>query len=213
MMTTTPNKDNGKKMVPAQTRILLVDDDGLILATLTRGLQAEGYAVDYASDAESALSVAAQAEHDLAVVDIRMPGISGIELARRLRELHELPTLFVSAYDDREQIEAAAAEGGMGYVVKPVNVRQLVPAIEAALARARDLAALREAKGRLEQALEGGRNTNTAVGIVMESRHLSRDAAFQKLRAEARAQGRKLEALAGELVDAIDAANSLKSRF
>lgn len=198
---------------PAQVRILLVDDDGLVLATLTRGLQAEGYAVDYAADADEALALTARGRHELAVVDIRLPGVSGIDLAKRLREQSSLPTLFISAFDDRQQIEDAVAEGALGYVVKPVNVRQLVPAIEAALARARDLDTLKAAKAGLEQALEGGRNTNTAVGILMQSKGIGRDEAFRKLRSEARSQGRKVEALAGELVDAADAFHNIKGRL
>lgn len=148
--------------------------------------------------------------YDLAILDIRLPDTTGIELARSLRRLRNLPSLFFSAYDDLAQIDEAVAEGGLGYLIKPVTPRQLMPAIEAALARARDLRALLQTKERLEDAVDAARNTSTAVGILMERRRLGRDEAFQYLRAEARNQRRPIEALAGCVVKAAETLNTLK---
>lgn len=191
------------------TRLLLVDDDRLILATLARSLRDAGFEVDIANSGASALQLATTTGFDLAVLDMRMPGLSGIEVAQRLRAEHDIPALFLSAYSDRESVLQAVAGGSLGYVVKPVDAPQLIPAIEAALARARDFAALTAIKGRLEHALAGRRRTSVAIGILMERRGLTEAAAFDVLRAAARAERRKLEQRAGDVVMALEQLNRL----
>lgn len=192
--------------------ILLVDDERLILGTLGQGLGQAGYQVKEAASGAAALALAEQHKFDLALLDIRMPSMSGIELARRLRDGFDIPSLFLSAFSDQRMVEEAVKEGGLGYLVKPVDIPQLVPAIEAALARARDLRDLQETKGQLEQALSGGRNTSLAVGILMERRGLTQQDAFETLRGHARAQGCRIEVLAGSLVEAENTLNSLKGQ-
>jgi response regulator NasT len=190
-------------------RLLLTDDDRLVLATLARGLHNKGYEVETADSGEAALDRAQGAQFDLAILDIRMPGLSGTETARLLREKHGLPSLFLSAYGERELVEQAVADGGLAYVVKPVDAAQLMPAVEAALARARDIKALMDTKAQLERALAGGRYTSLATGIVMERRKLTEQAAFDLLRANARAGRRKLADLSRELVEAEERLNGL----
>ena len=192
--------------------ILLADDDRLVLGTLGNGLRQAGYTVTEAASGEAALAFAQHQPPDLAVLDIRMPGMHGVELARRLRDIHHVPTLFLSAYSDKNMVEEAINQGGLGYVVKPVDVPQLVPAIEAALARARDLHALGKAKDQLEEALKGGRDTATAIGILMERRGLRRQEAFESLRARARAQQRRLELLARDIVHAVETLNAMGTK-
>ena len=118
--------------------------------------------------------------------------------------------LFLSAYSDRDMVEDAINEGGLGYMVKPVDVPQLVPAIEAALARSRDLQALGKTRDQLEEALQGGRDTSTAIGILMERQGLRRQEAFNLLRVRARAQRSRLETLAHDIVDAKELLNGLR---
>lgn len=197
-----------KKTITAPS-ILLVDDDKLVVATLARGLRGEGYKVTEASSGAAALRLAKENSFDIAILDIRMPEMSGTELAQRLMAEHELPSLFLSAYSDREMVETAIARGGLGYLVKPVDVPNLVPALQTALARGRDIHALLEAKSQLEQALSSGRDTSTALGILMERFHLSRVEAFEDLRHCARSQGRKIDKVAQELVTAAETLNAM----
>ena len=204
----TPNPANKSSLLMSPVRILFADDDRLVLATLANGLRKAGYAVDTAESGAAALALAAKAPFDLALLDIRMPGLSGIETARRLREESNLPVLFLSAYGEREQVEQAVAEGALAYVIKPVDIPQLVPAIVAALARARDLKALMEVRAQLEQALAGGRYTSMAIGILMERRRLGEQAAFKALRTNARMNQRKLEDYCRELVESLERLNS-----
>ena len=193
-------------------RILLVDDDRLVLATLAQGLRTEGYDLDIAADGQEALTAVRTQKYDIAILDIRMPDMTGVELARRMKQICDTPILFLSAYSEKATVESALAEGGLGYAVKPIDIRQLVPAIEAALARASDLRKLADMTIQLQQALSGGRNTSTAVGILMERYALSKDASFERLRSKARSSGCKLEVLAGEVIDSAECLNSLNGQ-
>lgn len=191
-------------------RILLVDDDRLILSTLGNGLHQAGYTVTKAGYGEAALALAQHHPHDLAILDIRLPDMSGIELARRLWDVYHLPALFLSAYSDKKMVKDAINEGGLSYLVKPVDMPQLIPAIETALARSQDLKALNKAKNQLEEALKGRRDTAIATGILMERQGLWQQEAFELLRARARAQRRRLESLARDVIDAAETLNALK---
>lgn len=193
----------------SKAEVLLVDDDRLVLSTLGIGLRRAGYDVREASTGDAALAMVRETRFDIAILDICMPDMSGTELAGLLLTDHNLPAMFLSAYSTEDVVEDAVAKGGLGYVVKPVDVPQLVPALESALARARDLQALMKHKAQLEQALGSGRDTSTAVGILMERRGLTRQTAFELLRAHARGRGLRIEALAHELVEAADALNAV----
>ncbi|WP_026284832.1 ANTAR domain-containing response regulator [Thiomonas sp. FB-6] len=181
-------------------RLLLVDDDRLVLATTAAGLSLLGYEAATADGAEQALLLSAAERFDLAVLDIRLPGLSGVELAHLLERRHGLRSLFLSAYGEREEVNQAIQQGALGYLRKPVDVPHMVPTIEAALARARDLDALAEAKQQLQRALSERRQTSVAVGILMAQRRLSEAAAFEALRGEARKRRRKLSEFCDELV-------------
>ncbi|MBI2296135.1 MAG: response regulator [Betaproteobacteria bacterium] len=187
--------------------ILVVDDDRLVLASLAEGLRDAGYRVTGAVSGEDALRSAARDLPDLALLDVRMPGMDGIELGRRLREQANVPFLYLSAYGDEDIVKQAAEHGALGYLVKPLDVSQIVPSIEAALARARDIRALHEKESQLTTALESGRETSTAVGILMERRGLDRQQAFETLRDYARAQRRKLNEVAAEIIKAAEIIN------
>jgi response regulator NasT len=117
------------------SHILVVDDDRLVLAALSEGLRAAGYRVTGAASGDDALAMASRNAPDLALLDVRMPGMDGIELGRRLRELADVPFLFLSAYGDRETVGQAVEEGALGYLVKPLDIAQILPAIDAALGR------------------------------------------------------------------------------
>lgn len=192
-------------------KVLLVDDDRLVLATLASGLQQAGYAVHTAGSADEALRVLALEKPDIAVLDVRMPGQSGLELARHLREGAEVPFLFLTAYSDADVVREAADQGALGYVVKPVDIPQLAPAIEAALARAAELRRLRETEKQLQTALSEGREVSMAVGLIMERRRLDRQAAFEMLRSLARTQRRKIGEVAKEVLAAAELLNVSRS--
>ena len=108
----------------SKAHILVVDDDRLILATLAKGLRQADYGVSEANSGEDALRLASAVKPDLALLDMRMPGMSGIELAQRLTS-DEIPFIFLSAYGDAEIVKQAAEHGALGYLVKPLDVPQI----------------------------------------------------------------------------------------
>lgn len=188
--------------MPEQT-ILIADDDRLVRVTITRGLEQAGYTVIQAATGEEAVELCCDQESpDLAIIDIRMPGIGGIEAARELHDKCDVPFLIFSAYGDRELVEEATRHGALGYLVKPLQVEQLVPAVETALKRSRELSALRQAEKNLQTALSANRNTSIAVGLVMERYGLDVDTAFNLLRDHARSRRRKLADVADDMVEA-----------
>lgn len=188
--------------------ILLVDDDALLLGVLKQTLESAGLRVLTACDGASALALlhAGQAQTQLAVLDIALPGMSGLELAA---QLEGVPYMFLSASSGPEIAEQAAECGAVGYLVKPIDPTQLLPAVRAALARAVEIQDLRAAEQRLTLALREGRETGMAVGVLMERYRIDRHDALRMLRSHARSRQRKLNDVAVELVQAAEILNSL----
>lgn len=196
----------GKDMPASRARLLLVDDDRLVLSTMAHGLRQVGYSIRTAESAEEVEDILAGGEcPDLAILDVRLSGPDGLYLARRLRELDHIPFMMLSAYSDRMVIEQAIACGALGYQVKPVDIPQLVPGIEAALGRANELQDLRDTRRQLQGALDGERDISVAVGITMMEYRLKRTDAFELLRKSARSQRRKLAEVAADVVRASEA--------
>jgi response regulator NasT len=191
----------------AGAHILIVDDDRLVLATLGHGLRDAGYRVSEAAEGAAALALVSRDKPDLALLDVRMPDISGVKLAERLAAEHAVPFMFLSAYGDPDIIQRATELGALGYLVKPLDVPQIIPSIEAALARSAQIRSLTDTGEQLSQALESGRETSMAIGILMERRALDRDEAFQALRSYARSQRRRIHEVAAEIVDAVEKVN------
>lgn len=194
---------------PDPAHLLLVDDDRLVLATLARGLQALGWQVSCADSAEDARTLLAGGLHpDLALLDMRMPGDDGLSLAAQWRDAAQgepsLPFIMLSAFDDEATVAQAAQLGALGYLVKPLEVAQLSPMLCTALARERERRSLQASQTQLQDALDGERTIDVAVGITMMQYRLTRQAAFELLRTRARTQRRKLAAMALEVVQGCD---------
>lgn len=122
-------------------QIALVDDDRNILTTVSIALQAEGFATRLYSDGETALKALLDNPPDLAVFDIKMPKMDGMELLRRLRAQSALPVIFLTSKDDESDEEAGLQEGADDYIAKPFSLRLLIARIRAILRRAEPLAA------------------------------------------------------------------------
>lgn len=182
--------------------LLLVDDDRLILVTLAEYLSKSGYNVTTAESADDAEAILSSGDRpDLAILDVYMPGRSGLELAERLRSFDYIPFMLLTAYNDQKLVEQAAISGALGYLVKPVVMSQLVPTIEAALARATELRNFRSSEYRLKNALASEREVSIAIGITMVKYQIARKAAFDLLRKTARSQRCKITELAVDVIN------------
>lgn len=190
-------------------RLLVADDDSLVLATLTSGLRSLGYDVTGVESGEEVVQLCEHEKFDLALLDMRMPGLSGIEAAQTMKESCNTPVVFLSAFDDDEYVQKAIEGGALGYLVKPVDVKQIVPTIEAALIRARDIDELKEREENLTNALNAGRETNVAIGILMSSTGMNYEAAEKALRNYARTTRERMQVISSKLVAASNNMNKL----
>jgi response regulator NasT len=200
---------------PSRRLILLVDDDPLFLEYLVTVLGHAGHDTLAATSAAEALQRVAEREADiaLALLDINMPGMSGLDLARRLKEHTSVAFMFLSSVDDAETAREAANHGAVGFVVKPVDAAHLLPAFESALARADEIRQLRRTEANLNAALAAGRETSLAVGLLMTRFQTDRNTAFEVLRDHARSSRRKVNEVAEQLVAAEELLNSLHGAF
>ncbi len=182
-------------------KILVVDDDRLVLATVSHGLAQSGYEVIDADNGDDAILLARQQRPDLALLDIRMEGKSGFDVAAYLRDASHVPFMFLSAFSDADTRAQADALGAVGYLVKPLDVAQLVPQVEAVLARVRGAA-----RAPLGAVAAGGSDNPVplAVGVLMHRHSLSRHDAATRLAKMAQEQGLAVPAQAERLLAAIE---------
>lgn len=183
-----------------QVQLLLVEDDMLILRTMARGLRDVGYRVSEAESGEEAIQLCSGLRPDLALLDINLGGISGLDVSRWLAQ-RDIPFMFLSAYSDADFVRQAEQAGALGYLVKPLDVPRILPSLQTALARARDLALLRESEEKLVAALQNSREISTAVGLLMERQGISAEQAFEQLREQARRERKKVLAVAQALIN------------
>lgn len=181
-------------------KILVVDDDRVVVFTLAEGLRQAGFDAFEANNGPRALALCQRIAIDLALLDINMPGMDGLELARRLRDETSVACMFLSAYDDENLVVRATEIGALGYLVKPITVPAILPTLRTALALAADIAGLHRTEAGLQRALASNRAIGTAVGVVMAREGLGQQAAFERLRKEARDKHRRLEDMAREML-------------
>ncbi len=194
-------------------KILVVDDDRLVLATLSYGLTQAGFEVIDADNGDDAILLAREHRPALALLDIRMEGLTGFDVAAYLREYLQTPFMFLSAFADEATVAKVMELGAVAYLVKPLDISQIVPAVEAAFARstaqagaaATPAAALQApasaAPSELPAQLDA---TALAVGILMHRYSLPRDEALSRLMSLASADGHSLPEQARRIVDAVE---------
>lgn len=163
-------------------RILLVDDESLIRLDLREMLKEHGHEiVGEASDGQMAVELAPKLEPDLIIMDIKMPGMDGLEAVRHINQHRRIPTVMLTAYSQPELVEKAVELGVFAFLVKPIKEHDLLPTIEVALARAEELRSLEKEVGTLKDTIETRKLVEKAKGILMESYGLSEAAAFRKI--------------------------------
>ncbi len=200
-------------------KILVVDDDRLVLATLTHGLAQAGYEVIDADNGDDAILLAREHKPELALLDIRMEGKSGFDVAAYLREYCQIPFMFLSAFSDEATVAQVKSLGALSYLVKPLDIQQIVPAVEAAFAnrpKALEAAALAAATPSAPAAAPAAssapldqpapnplaQTVSLAVGIVMHRHSLGRQAALSRLSQQAQHEGCSVEAISERLLNA-----------
>ena len=188
-----------------QPLVMVVDDDRLVLATLVAGLKQAGLEVIEADNGDDAILLARKYKPRLAILDMRMQGKSGMDVARYLAANTDTGFMFLSAFGDQDIVDEAMRMGALGYLVKPLDVRQIVPAVRAAMARSGEEKAPSPA-----QASSDNKPELIAAGILMERLRLDFTHALEALQDQAKAEGRSVSELASHMVDAANRLNSVR---
>ncbi len=199
-------------------RILVLDDDRLVLATVVHGLVQAGYDVIDADNGDDAILLAREHKPELALLDIRMEGKTGFDVAEYLRDVCHIPFMFLSAFSDEATAAKVQSLGAVAYLVKPLDVGKIVPTVDAAVAR------LRAARGAAEQGpgLTSMLSSTVppappaaasamphdlvamAVGVVMHRYSLPRDRAWQRVQRLANEQGLSIAQQSERLLLAVE---------
>jgi response regulator NasT len=182
-------------------RILIAEDETLIRLDLRTMLEAHGFEV--AGEAQTglqAVELARTVEPELAILDVKMPGLDGIEAARTIVAERPLPVVLLTAYGEQELVERAAGAGVFAYLVKPFREQDLLPAIRTAQARFAELAEVRAQVETLADALAARKAIERAKGILMAKERLSEDAAFARLRKASQVSGRPMKVVAEAII-------------
>ena len=182
-------------------RILVAEDETIIRLDLREILERAGFEVcAEARDGEEAVALAEREKPDLAILDVKLPRVDGIEAARRILADRPIPIVMLTAYGQQELVSRAVEAGVFGYLVKPFRETDLLPAIATARARHDELAALREEADSLAEALAARKAIERAKGLLMAREGLSEEDAFKRLRKASQLSGKPLKVVAEALV-------------
>jgi AmiR/NasT family two-component response regulator len=165
-----------------RSRVIIADDESIIRLDLREMLESLGYlVVGEVGDGTSAVNLARELKPDIVIMDIKMPGLDGIDVAKILTEEKIAPVLLLTAYSQRELVQRAKEAGVAGYLVKPFREQDLGPAIEVTLSRFEEFKALEQEVEDLKEALETRKLVDRAKGILMDTQGLSEAEAFRKI--------------------------------
>jgi AmiR/NasT family two-component response regulator len=186
-------------------RVLIAEDETIIRLDLRELLERAGLEVcAEARDGEEAVALARSERPDLAIMDVKMPRLDGIEAARRILDETPIPIVMLTAYGQDELVSRAVEAGVFGYLVKPFREADLLPAIRTARARHEELAALREEADSLAEALAARKAIERAKGLLMAKENLSEQDALARLRRASQLSGRPLRVVAEAVLATLD---------
>jgi len=183
------------------TRVVVAEDEVIIRMDLRELLQEEGYeVVAECGRGDEAVRLVREHRPDVALLDIKMPGMDGISAAREISGDRLAAVVLVTAFSQRELIEEAGDAGVHGYVVKPFERHDLVPAIEVALARFRSEQALVDQAATAEDRLEARKVVDRAKGLLMDTHGMSEQAAFDFVQKTAMRNRRPMRDVAQDVI-------------
>ena len=177
-------------------RVLVAEDESIIRMGLCRILEEAGHRVTAAPDGRTAVKLARQTGPDVAVLDIKMPGMDGLAVARTIYRQRPLPIVLLTAYGDRELVEQAAELPIMAYLMKPVDERELLATLEVVTARFVEQQRLLQQASDLEEQLAARKAIDRAKGVLMQRQSLSEEEAYRYIQRQAREQRRTMRQVA-----------------
>ncbi len=188
--------------VPDTVRVVVAEDEAIIRLDVVETLREQGF--DVVADTgrgDEAVRLVAEHRPDVAILDIKMPGLDGIEAAQQIAPQRGTAVVILTAFSQRDLIEQAREAGAMTYLIKPYRRYALVPAVELALARYREMEALEGQIGDLEDRLEVRKIVDRAKGRLIDDQDLSEQDAHAYLQRTAMSQRRTVRDVAGDVLE------------
>ena len=184
-------------------RILIAEDEAIIRLDLKEMMEEEGFeVVGEAADGEAAIRLAREQSPDLVILDVKMPGMDGLTAAETISSEALAAVLILTAFSQKELVQRAADAGAMGYLVKPFQKSDLLPAIDVALARYAQISQLRQETGDLNEQLETRKLVDRAKGRLMDEQGLSEGEAFRLIQKRAMDERLSMKAVAEDVLAA-----------
>ncbi|MEY2470789.1 MAG: two-component system, response regulator PdtaR [Actinomycetota bacterium] len=183
-------------------RVVVAEDEAIIRLDLKETLEEEGYeVVGETGRGDEAVQLVRDLKPDLAILDVRMPGLDGLSAAREITGERLAAVLVLTAYSQRNLIEEARDAGALAYVVKPFQRSELIPAIEVALGRHREMRAIEDEVASLEEQLETRKVVDRAKGKLMDDFGMKENDAFNFIQKTAMQTRQKKRDIAQQVID------------
>jgi AmiR/NasT family two-component response regulator len=184
------------------TRVVIAEDEAIIRLDLKETLEEEGYeVVAETGRGDEAVELVRQHNPDVAILDIKMPGLDGLSAAREIAGERRAAVLILTAFSQRDLIERARDAGALAYLVKPFQKADLFPAIEVALGRFTELKALHDQATSLSDQLETRKVVDRAKGQLMDTNGLTEAAAFGFIQKTAMKERQTMRAVGQRVID------------
>jgi response regulator NasT len=184
------------------TRVVIAEDEAIIRLDLKETLEEEGYeVVGETGRGDEAVRLVRELEPDLAILDIKMPGLDGLAAAREIAGERRAAVLILTAFSQRDLIEQARDAGALAYLVKPFERGELVPAVEVALGRFKEIRALHDQTASLEEQLETRKVVDRAKGKLMDEFGLNESSAFAFIQKRAMSERVTMRAVSQRVID------------
>src|SRR5918993_3739573 len=183
-------------------RVVIAEDEAIIRMDLRETLEEEGYeVVGETGRGDKAAELVRALQPDLAILDIKMPGMDGVEAARIINGEKVCGVLMLTAFSQREVVEEARDAGALAFLVKPFQKSDLIPAIEVAMGRFRELRAMTGEIDALGEQLEARKAIERAKGVLMDELAMSEQDAFTFIQRTAMSERSKMRQVADRIID------------
>ncbi|MDY5153072.1 response regulator NasT [Actinobaculum suis] len=195
----------------APAQILVVEDESLIRLDIVETLEDAGYEViGEAGTGDDAITLAAELEPEVVVMDVKMPGKDGITAAKEIMENQNTAVVMLTAFSQRDLVERARDAGAMAYVVKPFTPADLIPAVEIALSRRREISALEDQVTDLEDQFETRKRVDRAKGLLESHMGLTEPEAFRWIQKTSMDRRLTMREVADAVIEQVGKANKNK---
>ncbi|MFM7059762.1 MAG: ANTAR domain-containing response regulator [Actinomycetes bacterium] len=185
-----------------RTRVVIAEDEAIIRLDLKELLEEEGYeVVGQTGRGDEAVELVRELRPDAAILDIKMPGLDGLSAARQITTDRMAAVLILTAFSQRDLVEQARDAGAIGYLVKPFQKSDLIPALELAIGRHQEMQALEAEIGDLAERLEARKAIDRAKGVLMDQHGLGEQEAWRFLQTTAMDRRRKVLEIAASVIE------------